>query len=235
MKISGIAKPILDFFFPDSCVICGGETDKNNFSVCEVCLNKIEYISPPFCKTCCQPLPDGGAHCWQCRKIKYHFENLVAVGKYTGVLREIVLKFKVREFLKTVLGNLLAEALIKNVDASRFDFFVAVPLSRKKEFSRGYNQSQLLAEVVSKKMGKKVISGNLVRKRDTKPQFELTRDERLVNLNDAFCVKNPAVFKDKNIVLVDDIATTCSTLEKCSHTLKIAGAKNIFCAVLARD
>ncbi len=74
-----------------------------------------------------------------------------------------------------------------------------------------------------------------MRVKDTKPQFELTRDERLINLRGMFKIKDPSVFKNKNIVLVDDIATTCSTLEECSKVLKNAGAGKIFCAVLARD
>lgn len=235
MKISKIINSVLNFFFPDICIICGEDTDKNNLSVCRKCFNKIEYIKPPYCQTCNQPLVDGGAHCWQCRKTRYHFEKIVAVGLYIGVLREIILKFKEKDFLKTVLGSLLLSVVTKNIDNDRFDLIVAVPLSKKKEFGRDYNQSQLLAELLADKTNKEVVSGNLIRVKDTKPQFELTRAERLVNLKDAFFVKDPPVFKNKNILLVDDIATTCSTLEECSKTLKNAGAKKVFCAVLARD
>jgi len=235
VRISKIINPVLNFFFPDACVICGDAPGKNNLSVCRRCLNKIEYIKPPYCQTCFLPLPDGGAHCWQCRKTKYHFEKVIAVGKYTGVLRKLILKFKEKEFLKPALGNLLLEVLTKNVDSNQFELIVAVPLSKKKEFGRDYNQSQLMASLLADKLNKKVVSGNLVRVKDTKPQFELTRKERLVNLRDAFFVKDSSLFKSKNIVLVDDIATTCSTLEECSKTLKNADAKKVFCAVLARD
>jgi len=223
VKISKIINPVLNFFFPDVCIICGGAPDENNLSVCRKCLNKIVNINPPYCQTCFLPLPDGGAHCWRCRKTKYHFEKIITVGKYAGVLRELILKFKEKEFLKTALGNLLADVLIKYTDISQ------------KEFKRDYNQSQLLAEILAGKFNKKTSGGNLVRVKDTKPQFELTRDERLINLRGMFKIKDPSVFKNKNIVLVDDIATTCSTLEECSKVLKNAGAGKIFCAVLARD
>ena len=235
MKISKTINSVLNFFFPDVCVICGDAPDKNNLSVCRKCLNKIEYLKPPYCQTCGQPLTGGGAHCWQCRKIKYHFEKIVAVGLYTGVLRELILKFKEKDFLKTALGNLMLEILVKNISINQFDLIVAVPLSKKKEFVRDYNQSQLLAESLADKTNKKVVSGNLIRVKDTKPQFELTRAERLVNLKGAFTVQDSSVFKNKNVVLVDDIATTCSTLEECSAVLKKTGAKKVFCAVLARD
>lgn len=235
MNISKVIKPVLNFFFPDVCVICGEDTNKNNLSVCRKCLNKIEFIKPPYCQTCFLPLPDGGAHCWRCRKTKYHFEKVVAAGLYTGVLRELILKFKEKDFLKTALGNLLLFVVTKNIDINQFDLIAAVPLSKKKEFGRGYNQSQLLAEFLGKNLNKEVVSNNLVRIRETKPQFELSREERIVNLKDAFGVKEPLVFKGKNIIIVDDVTTTCTSLEECSKALKNAGAKKVFCAVLARD
>ncbi|MFH1540662.1 MAG: ComF family protein [Elusimicrobiota bacterium] len=230
-----IINSILNFFYPNVCIVCGDSTDGNNLSICRKCLDKIEYIKPLCCQTCSQPLPDGGAHCWQCRKTKYHFEKIVAVGKYVDVLRELILKFKKKDFLKNVLGNLLIKVLKKNVNIKEFDLIVAVPLSKKKEFFRGYNQSQLLSEFIACKFDKQVIKGNLIRARNTKSQFELTREERLINLKNAFKVKNPLVFENKNVILVDDIATTCSTLEECSIVLKNAGAKKVLCAVLARD
>ncbi|MFH0948426.1 MAG: ComF family protein [Elusimicrobiota bacterium] len=235
MKISKITGAVLNFFFPNICIICGVDTNENNVSVCRKCLSEIEYIKPPYCQTCHQPLPDGGAHCWQCRKTKYHFERVIAVGKYKAVLRDLILKFKEREFLKTTLGNLLLEATVKNLDAEKIDMFVPVPLSKKREFKRGYNQSYFLAKFLSEKLNKIVIFQNLVRIKNTKPQFELSKEERLDNLEGAFVVKEPSVFKEKNIVLVDDIATTCATLEECAIQLKKAGAKQIYGAVLARD
>jgi len=235
VNASGIINSIVDFFFPNICVVCGSKSDDHNISVCSPCLNKIEYIEQPYCKTCCQPLPDGGAHCWQCQKTKYHFDRVIAAGKYDGVLRQLILKFKEKDLLKTVLGDMLVSLLKKNIDITQFDSVLAVPLARKKEFKRGYNQAQLLTEVVCKKLGKQIIKGKLVRTKNTKPQFELTRDERLVNLNGAFEVKNPLSFENKNVVLIDDIATTCSTLNECSRVLRKAGANKVLCAVLARD
>lgn len=235
MKLSNLIDPVLGFFFPNACVSCGGDTDDVNSLVCRACLDKIEYIKPPHCLTCFLPLPDGGAHCWRCRKTKYHFEKIIAVGKYTGTLRKLILKFKEKNFLLTLLGNLMADILEKNADVGTIDLIAAVPLAGKKEFERGYNQSQLLADFLGNKLNKTAISKNFTRIKNTKPQFELSREERLVNLKDSFLIKDPFVFRGKNVLLVDDIATTCATLEECSKVLKAAGAKKITCMVLARD
>ncbi|MEW6556237.1 MAG: double zinc ribbon domain-containing protein [Elusimicrobiota bacterium] len=235
MNISKIINPVLNFFFPNTCIICGEDVEPPDLSVCNRCLNKIEYIKPPYCLTCHQPLPDGGAHCWQCRKTKYHFEKIITVGKYTGILRELILKFKEAEFLKITLGKLLLDTTLKKVNTADIDLITAVPLSKKREFKRGYNQSQLLAEFLGKNLNKQVISNNLVRVKETRPQFELTREERLVNLKDAFSVKEPSVFRGKNVAIVDDITTTCTTIEECSKVLRHAGAKKIYGLILARD
>ncbi|MBN1385118.1 MAG: ComF family protein [Elusimicrobia bacterium] len=235
MKISTIKDAVLDFFFPNVCVSCGKDVDDKKSVVCRDCIDKIEYIKPPYCLTCFQPLPDGGAHCWQCRKTKYHFEKVIAVGRYTGILRKLILKFKEKDFLKTILAGLLLDTLTKNMDIESIDFIVPVPLSKRKEFERGYNQSGLLADILGKKLNKMVVSDNFIRIRNTSPQFELSREQRLINLKDSFFVRDPAEFKGKNIVIIDDIATTCLTLEESSKILKKSGAGNIHCLVLARD
>jgi len=233
--MSRIIDVFVDFFFPNVCVICGKNTNNTKSSVCHTCIQKIDYIKSSHCVTCYQPLPDGGAHCWQCKRTKYHFEIIIAVGKYSGILRELILKFKEKDFLKENLGEILLNALKSNLNIDKIDYIVPVPLSKKREFYRGYNQAMLLAEYISGKTGKNIIVNNLIRVKNTKAQYELNREERLLNLKDVFELKEPWFFKNKSIVIIDDIATTCSTLEECSRVLKKSGAKNVYGLVLARD
>ena len=233
--MSRIIDVFVDFFFPNICVICGKNTNNTKSSVCHTCIQKIDYIKTSHCVTCYQPLPDGGAHCWQCKRTKYHFEIIIAVGKYTGILRELILKFKEKDFLKENLGEILLNALKSNLNIDKIDYIVPVPLSKKREFYRGYNQAMLLAEYISGKTGKNIIVNNLIRVKNTKAQYELNREERLLNLKDVFELKEPWFFKNKSIVIIDDIATTCSTLEECSRVLRKSGAKNVYGLVLARD
>jgi ComF family protein len=203
--------------------------------VCRGCFRSIEYITYPFCVTCSIPLPDGGAHCWKCRRTRYHFEKIAAAGRYAGVLRNMILKFKEKETLRRPLGEVLLKAVRERIPVDDVEVIVPVPLSRKREFERGYNQSQLLAEHIGSSLGKRVVIKNLLRVKDTKPQFKLSKEERLENLKGAFSVAAPAAFKNKNIILVDDITTTCVTFEECSAVLRRAGSGRIYCATLARD
>lgn len=133
------------------------------------------------------------------------------------------------------MGDVLLKIIKKHINTDEIDLLVPVPLSRKRQFERGYNQSQLLAEYIGNYINRPVISNNLIRVKETTPQFKLTREERLVNLKDAFFVKEASVIKGKNIILIDDITTTCTTFEECSKMLKKAGSGKIYCAVLARD
>lgn len=235
IKLKALSDFLLDFLFPNVCAVCGKDTKNPDLTVCATCLAKIEYIVPPYCLVCSQPLPGGGAVCRQCRAGRYHFKKIIAVGRYTGVLRELILKFKERDCLKKTLGGLLTAAIKEQIGSKEIDLFVPVPLSIKRAAARGYNQSGLLALEAGKSLGKKVDTKNLIRVRETKPQYTLTRSERRQNLKNAFAVKDANVFKGKTVVVVDDIATTCATFDECAKVLKTAGAGRVYAAALARD
>jgi ComF family protein len=110
-----------------------------------------------------------------------------------------------------------------------------VPLDRKKLRSRGYNQSEELARELSKIVKVPAISDVLLKTRPTKPQMELSGQERAKNLLNVFAIKNPEKIRDKKIFLVDDVYTTGSTMEECAKTLRQAGAKSVWGIALARE
>ena len=111
---------------------------------------------------------------------------------------------------------------------------VPVPLHRNRLRNRGFNQAQILAEVVSKKFGIPVASV-LTRTKDTVPQFNLGRELRQDNVKDSFAVRSDLdTIKNKTIVLIDDVTTTGSTIGECAKVLKNNGAKEIWALVLAK-
>ena len=110
---------------------------------------------------------------------------------------------------------------------------IPVPLSQKRQHDRGYNQSFLLALPFSMIINKPLSKQSLHRFKDTKSQVGLDRHERFYNVSEAFTAETSEV-NGKNIVLIDDVSTTGSTLEACSSALKIAGAQDIVCLTLAR-
>jgi ComF family protein len=109
-----------------------------------------------------------------------------------------------------------------------------VPLHPKRLRERGFNQSLLLAERVAAALNADLDFSSLKRIRYTQPQTELGSEERKKNVRKAFGVSEREAVKGRAVLLVDDVATTGSTLNECARTLKRAGCRHVFCLVLAR-
>ena len=230
---------IVNFLFPASCVLCKRylPTDNKSSSICDFCWSQIEFIKGLLCQKCGEPLPAGGAHCAQCLKkgVNYHFEFIRAVCEYKGIIKQCIHLFKYsnKDYLARTLGGLLIDYIKNTTEFSEINTIVPVPLHWSRRFQRGYNQSELLSKEIAKALDKDLVVGNLYRRKVTKPQFGLSKNQRGVNVRGVFAVRNPSPIKNKSILVVDDVCTTASTLEECAKTLKKTGAEKIFCLVVA--
>ncbi len=118
-----------------------------------------------------------------------------------------------------------------------FDFLVPVPLSKKRERERGFNQAKILATKLQKVLPHSYLADILSRPRNTLPQFSLTREKRLKNVQDAFALKENVIrekMKNQTFCLVDDVTTTGATLFECAKVLKKSGANKVFAITIAR-
>jgi ComF family protein len=134
-----------------------------------------------------------------------------------------------------VLAPLLAELLAEYWQSSPLavEVIVPVPLHSVRERRRGYNQSVLLAEELSKRVHVPVCNDALVRRRNTPPQVSLSRAERRQNVQRAFAV-GQAVLAGRRVLLLDDVLTTGATLDACAAPLLEAGAHSVWALTLAR-
>ena len=114
------------------------------------------------------------------------------------------------------------------------DAIIPVPLHRQRLIQRGFNQALLLAHIMSSRSGAALMLDNLVRVKATRPQVELTGDERKMNVAGAFLLRKPEKVTNKHVVLVDDVFTTGATMNECSLVLKHAGASQVTALTLAR-
>ena len=137
-------------------------------------------------------------------------------------------------YLAKTLGNILSGALKEFAELSGFNIIVPVPLHSKRKRERVFNQSLLLAKEIGKLYGLEISAGNLARNRITLPQTELSRQERIKNVRGIFSVKDKSKFKGENILLIDDVLTTGSTVNECSGVLLEAGAASISVMTVAR-
>jgi len=153
-------------------------------------------------------------------------------GAYEGVLRKLIHLFKYGkvETLAGPLGRLVAQSLPLE---ERFEVVIAMPMHPWKRWQRGFNQSELLAEPVARRLGLK-LNRNLRRSRVTKPQAGLNEAERRENLKDSFVVRRPENIAGKRVLLVDDVFTTGATLRAAAKALKSAGVKRVSAVTLAR-
>ena len=196
------------------------------------------------CRSCALPLPgvatdaihgeDGGAPgteglCIGCMKSPLPLDWCEAWGEYSGSMERVLhaLKFQRHDFLDEALAGLLEATLRARGDLT-FDAVVAVPMARGKERRRGYNQAELLARALSRRLGAGCDMTLLTRREERATQSMLPKRERAANVRGAFAASSRV--KGKSILVVDDICTTGETLRACAVVLRRAGASRV-CAV----
>jgi ComF family protein len=191
-----------------------------------------------FCVSCrtpfLNPFPlDSEGRCGLCRSGLRGFDAAYCYGSYEGALRELIHLYKygrVRTLAKP-LGDLLAAALPRE---ERFDAITAVPLHWRREWQRGFNQSELLARTMAARYGIPVVPA-LRRVRATKTQAGLSNTRRHQNVATAFeCRRGAHALAAKRILLIDDVMTTGATAAACARALKRAGAAKVALLTVAR-
>lgn len=221
---NNISKYLISLIFPPKCIFCNKLIDFNdNMEICEDCYKTIPFISQrniiPF-------FVEG--------KFEY-CDGLICICKYTSTIRKAIIKFKFNDKpgFSRAFAKLMAEKIKKVTRNYNFDMIISVPLHKKRKKLRGYNQSLLLAKVLSRELGLPERSRLLERTRSTGTQSLLSKEERQSNVNDAFLVKNSNEIKDKAVLLIDDIMTTGITLNECGKALKEARAEKVIAVVIA--
>lgn len=165
-------------------------------------------------------------------KNKY-YDILISSYKYHKIIRKLILDFKFenKRYLYKFLSYKLAILIEKYKD--QIDGIVYVPISLKRYFERGYNQSYIIAKEISENVGIPIIKFGIVKTKNNKRQSELEHRDRYYNTKDVYKVNNLFDFKGKCLLLVDDIYTTGNTVNECSRVLKEYGVKKIIVATVA--
>jgi ComF family protein len=182
------------------------------------------------------------ARCLLCQRVDPPFERAVAYGSYDGELRELIhlLKFQQVRPASAVLGRMLAETIANLEQAMPVGkiAMVPVPLHKRKQAQRGFNQAEMIARGALKQLSRPkrfdLCTGVLLRRRETGSQIGLTRHQRRENMRGAFAVSDPARILNCDILLVDDVYTTGTTASECARVLLRAGAARVWVATVAR-
>lgn len=182
----------------------------------------------------------GDGRCANCRDFEPEFERAVSFGEYEDGLRGLIhlLKYESITPVAGPLGSMMAEAigeLLLGRGLMR-PLLVPVPLHKSRRRTRGFNQAELIAQAAGKCLSPRleVVSGILLRQRDTISQVGLSREERLHNVRGAFRVSDPGRVKGRTLIVVDDVMTTGTTLSECARVLTRAGAERVWAVTVAR-
>ena len=238
---AALLKLLLHFFLPRTCFACGCDLPWNaEDPLCAECVSRLAVPGPHICKRCGAVLKYGGAHCFACRGSKekeYKCRVIRAAFQFNTSSRVLVhaLKYARADYLAGYMGKQMALRYKHYPELAEAELVIPVPLFPKRNRSRGYNQSELLAAHFAPLVGLVPDAKSLVRIKNTVSQTTLGRMGRLANMKGAFLCKNPGAVKSKTILLIDDVATTGATLEGCAAALKAAGAKKVMAYTFARE
>lgn len=182
------------------------------------------------------PSREGGDHlCGTCLASESFFDAARALARYEGGVRTTIHRFKYRRqtILAKPLGMVMAEHGRRLLPVRGYDLIVPVPLHRDRLRERGYNQSAMLARHIGRCWNVRVDCTGLQRVRPTPPQVTLARKERAMNVRGAFSWAGKPI-KGQQVLLVDDVMTSGSTMNECARVLKRAGAALVDALALAR-
>jgi len=219
-------KAVLRMFFPRRCLYCDRVVDPDEVA-CRYCLPDIPYMEDPVCYRCGRP-----KSCCICRSHRRHYDRCIAAVRYEDGAVRAVLALKKEDDADQIesMASEMVKALRKHADAAAFDAVTFVPMFKREELERGYNQSELLAKEIAQQIG--IPFTRALRKLyDTRSQKTLHQSERSGNLLGVFdCC---ADVREQKLLIVDDVITTGATLHECAKMLKIGGAQTVTALVFA--
>lgn len=232
--MNDIYRLILDGIYPPRCPVCEKVTRKLG-TTCEECKDVFVRIKKPFCMKCGKSLSDNETqYCLDCTKKNMHYVRGFPLWNYDKNTRKSLSAFKYHN--KKEYAHYYAKQMVlhrgEDIMGVRPQLLIPVPVHVSRLRQRGYNQAEILANLISNYIKVPVSNDLLIRTKKTLPQKQLNDIERLKNLCQAFEIstKNDIIRSRniKTVMLVDDIYTTGSTIEACTLALMRAGVENVY-------
>lgn len=229
---------VLNFLFPQTCIICG---KREQYYICKSCERRFEkyrkYNEIDNKKILENKLKkEIKTEYYEIDNQTFYWDKMLYVFDYRGIVRKTILQYKFNS--KPYLSNFFAYEILKSKKVyeilSSCDIIIPVPMDKKKRNERGYNQTELIAKILHEKSGIKEEK-ILLKIKTIKTQSTLANNERKKNVENAFAIQTPELVKNKNIILFDDIYTTGATVNELSRLLKNAGARNVCVLVISKD
>ena len=220
MIIKNFYDNILDLIYPPVCGICG---KLNQNYLCKKCQKVLENQSKFVID--------------ENQDFNQNFNKHLYIFKYEGIIRSMILNYKFNE--KSYLYITFVNFLLKNEKFFKilksYDTIIPVPISSERKNERGYNQSELLAKELAKKLNIECVKNCLIKNKNIIEQSKLNKEERQKNIQGVYILKNKEKLINKKLLLIDDIFTTGSTVNECCKILKQANPRKIDIFTIAKD
>jgi ComF family protein len=234
MMLCGVRDFILSLLFPLRCPVCDEIAAPFGSKICSACRPKLQVVTSPRCFKCGKPLLNiYEEYCQDCRRKQHTYIQGRSLYHYQSAAPGIYrLKYGNRREYADFYGQEMAKHMKAFLTEIQPDVLVPVPLHKRRERSRGYNQSHLLAKAIARYTGIPVAANLVYRVKNTAPMKRLTPTQRQNNLKKAFHMKENEV-KLSTVVLIDDIYTTGSTIDAVSACLLEHGVKKVYFLALS--
>ncbi len=224
----------LNFVLPKRCPPCGVIVHGDG-AFCAACWQQMYFLAPPWCRTCALPMPSGSIEdqqCAPCMSSPPRHDGIRSVVAYDDVSRQIPLKLKYGG--KIGLAALIADHMLCHLPEGASNILITpVPLHWTRLWSRGYNQSALIAQALARRSGMQYVPDLLVRKKRTPLLRGMSGKQRRNTVGKVFAInpKRQNQAKSAHIILIDDVLTTGATSDACIAQLKRGGAAwvQLFC------
>lgn len=225
-----MAERILNLIYPSRCAMCDALLERGGRYICKVCESQVQTVGEPYCMKCGKTLShEETEYCRDCLLHPHVFDRGRSLLVYDGPVRQSLYRFKygARKEYAEAYAALTERGLGSFVKKIQPEALVPVPLHRHRYRMRGYNQAELFAKALGRRMGIPVASKMVQRVKNTLPQKELDLSERQNNLKKAFKINGNDV-KLNTIIIIDDIYTTGSTIDALAETFRGVGVQNIY-------
>jgi ComF family protein len=226
--IQSLIHRVQTWVLPHLCCLCGEETETEQ-DLCGVCKTRLPWVEHR-CYRCGLLMEDVRLiNCQNCEEYPPAFDRLCTLFSYDPPVTKLItgLKFSKQLAYGRILGDLLAEAVLKEwyQNSTLPDAVIPMPLHPKRLKKRGYNQALELLWPILKRSNIQLLAQSVERKRITKPQSGLNREQRRHNMHRAFRLKNP--LNVSHVAVIDDVVTTASTMNALCATLRDAGVQEL--------
>lgn len=227
--MSALCRGIADWIWPPRCPVCD-DVIRPGERICPDCRKRVRRVAEPVCKRCGKPLEnERREYCTDCAGGKHVYRQGKAVFVYRDGIRQSMYRFKYanRREYAAFYAEEAAMLYERWVRRNQIEVIVPVPMFEGKMRRRGYNQAEVFARALGEKLDLPVDARIVRRVKNTVPQKELNDKERQHNLKNAFQLQADIV-EYRQVLLVDDIYTTGSTMDAVSQILLAGGARNVY-------